>query len=179
VITALFSKEVQKRIDMDIYKTAKIPPKVIPPATITSAALKALHYIQDNAAAAHVADWDRVVWGDDTSAMVSLPCAVTCFTGATVTIVNPAKFFTENIVSKCCTSVLLYPFVLVYCCGLHIMRSGITVLDLIFLLSASPCIHPYLPLFPRPPTKSLHSCPHPSLPSSSHQVHPTKRLSLT
>jgi hypothetical protein len=94
VITALFSKEVQKRIDMDIYKTAKIPPKVIPPATITSAALKALHYIQDNAAAVHVADWDRVVWGDDTSAMVSLPCAVTCFTGATVTIVNPAKFFT-------------------------------------------------------------------------------------
>jgi hypothetical protein len=81
VITALFSKEVQKRIDMNIYKTAKIPPKVIPPATIASAAFKALKSIKNNATVAHIADWDRVVWGDDTSAMVSLRCTITFFTG--------------------------------------------------------------------------------------------------
>ena len=78
---------------MDIYKTAKIPPKGILPATVTSAALKALNSIDTNATAAHVADWDRVVWGDDTSAMVSLPCTATSFTGSTVTTVHPAKFF--------------------------------------------------------------------------------------
>lgn len=84
LVNALYSTEVQKRIDMGIYKTARVPPKVISSLSVQSAASSVLSEISVQspsddvtatgtgcASAPIVADWDRVVWNDEASAKVS------------------------------------------------------------------------------------------------------------
>ena len=73
VITALYVNELQKRIAMDVYKTAKMAPKLTSLTAIQSAGVKALNIIRNNPTAAQrelEADWDRVVWDDETSIVV-------------------------------------------------------------------------------------------------------------
>ena len=73
LITALYVNELQKRIAMDVYKTAKIAPKLTSLTAISSAGAKALNIIRINPTAAQKeaeADWDRVVWDDKTSIVV-------------------------------------------------------------------------------------------------------------
>ena len=74
VITALYINELRKRIDMDVYKTAKVAPKLTSLAAIASAGVKASTIIRSNPSAAQrelETDWDRVVWDDETSIVVS------------------------------------------------------------------------------------------------------------
>ena len=58
---------------MGIYKTAKIAPKILDATCIEKAAMTANDMIRRNPKAnqtTSVADWDRVVWNDETSAVV-------------------------------------------------------------------------------------------------------------
>lgn len=74
VITALYINELKKRIDMDVYKTAKVAPKLTSLTAIASAGIKASNIIRNNPTAALrelETDWDRVVWDDETSIVVS------------------------------------------------------------------------------------------------------------
>lgn len=74
VITALYINELKKRIDMDVYKTAKVAPKLTSLTAIASAGIKASNIIRHNLTAAQrelETDWDRVVWDDETSIVVS------------------------------------------------------------------------------------------------------------
>ena len=82
VITALYVTELKKRIAMDVYKTAKVAPKLTSLDAISSAGVKAIKIIRSNPAAAQrelEADWDRVVWDDETSIVVrSSVCVCVC-----------------------------------------------------------------------------------------------------
>ena len=58
---------------MGIYKTAKIAPRILDSTCIELAAITATAMIKRNPKAnqtASVADWDRVVWNDEASAVV-------------------------------------------------------------------------------------------------------------
>ena len=82
VVTALYVTELKKRIAMDVYKTAKVAPKPTSLSAISSAGVKALKLIRSNPTAAQrelEADWDRVVWDDETSIVVrSSLCLCRC-----------------------------------------------------------------------------------------------------
>jgi ubiquitin-like 1-activating enzyme E1 B len=49
ILTALYSAEVEKKIDMGIYKTAKIAPKGINSVSVLNAGVRALYIIEKNA----------------------------------------------------------------------------------------------------------------------------------
>jgi ubiquitin-like 1-activating enzyme E1 B len=77
ILTALYSTEVEKKIDMGIYKTAKIAPKGVDSISVMNAGVRALDIIEKNLGGvqtSNVVDWDRMVWGDEDAVVEILLC---------------------------------------------------------------------------------------------------------
>jgi ubiquitin-like 1-activating enzyme E1 B len=77
LLVALYHDEVQKRIDMGIYQTAKTAPQPVAAAVIEAASARAAAIVGGGGAAvppSQGAEWDRAVWSDEDCAVEMLLC---------------------------------------------------------------------------------------------------------
>ena len=79
LLTALYDTEIQKRIAMDVYKTAKSVPKSIPPSIISAAAFRVMNFGMKGFE--KVVGWDQKVNSEEDNVVEFFSCFIEVFHG--------------------------------------------------------------------------------------------------